>query len=241
MSILIFVLSLILLVAAAASGYASLDILPTSTGVLYALAGTVAACAAVVTFALAVLISRIDRLTKFAGPSDRRSILRPGFGVTPSAEPAPAAGLATSHWRRNRTASTTWKRLRTRARSTSIAPAICLHSRRSKRSSRLGRASGAAEHHRQLFVGRGQLQDFLRRLDRGRDERGNVPVRLHGRLQTASRGDKSTGGVDRIDSAETAVKAPAPRPREVRAVAGLPTSGLLSLGSRRGFPNQLAF
>jgi hypothetical protein len=90
MSILIFVLSLILLVAAAASGYASVDLLPTSTGVLYALAATVAACAAVVTFALAVLIRRIDRLTKLAGPSDRRSILRPGFGVTPSAEIAPA-------------------------------------------------------------------------------------------------------------------------------------------------------
>jgi hypothetical protein len=94
MSILIFVLSLILLVAAAASGYASVDLLPTSTGVLYALAATVAACAAVVTFALAVLIRRIDRLTKLAGPSDRRSILRPGFGVTPSAEIAPASEVS---------------------------------------------------------------------------------------------------------------------------------------------------
>jgi hypothetical protein len=92
MSILIFVLSLILLVAAAASGYASVDLLPTSTGVLYALSASVAACAAVVTFALAVLIRRIDKLTKLAGPSDRRSILRPGFGVTPLAEPAPATG-----------------------------------------------------------------------------------------------------------------------------------------------------
>ena len=51
MSILIFVLSLILLIAAAASGYQSVDLLPTSIGVLYALAGAVAACAAVVTFA----------------------------------------------------------------------------------------------------------------------------------------------------------------------------------------------
>jgi hypothetical protein len=94
MSILIFVLSLILLVAAAASGYASVDLLPTSTGVLYALAAAVAACAAVVTFALAVLIRRIDRLTKLAGPSDRRSILRPGFGVTPSGETAPASEVS---------------------------------------------------------------------------------------------------------------------------------------------------
>jgi hypothetical protein len=91
MSILIFVLSLILLIAAAASGYESVDLLPTSTGVLYALGGAVAACAAVVTFALGVLIRRLDRLTKLVGQSDRASILRPGFGVTPSAETAPAS------------------------------------------------------------------------------------------------------------------------------------------------------
>jgi hypothetical protein len=71
-AILIFILSLILLVAAAASGYQSLDLLPTSTGVLYALAGAVAACGAVVTFAIGVLTSRIGALTKLvresAGP-----------------------------------------------------------------------------------------------------------------------------------------------------------------------------
>jgi hypothetical protein len=96
MSILIFVLSLILLIAAAASGYASVDLLPTSTGVLYALGGAVAACAAVVTFALAVLIRRIDRLTKLVGQSDRPSILRRGFGVTPLAETAPASEVASA-------------------------------------------------------------------------------------------------------------------------------------------------
>jgi hypothetical protein len=94
MSILIFVLSLILLIAAAASGYASVDLLPTSTGVLYALAGAVAACAAVVTFALAVLIRRVDRLTKLVGPSDRPSILRPGFGVTPLPETGPTSEVS---------------------------------------------------------------------------------------------------------------------------------------------------
>jgi hypothetical protein len=64
MAILIFVLSLILLAAGAASGYASLDLLPTGLGVLYALAGAVAVSAAVMTFALAVAIRRIDRLAK---------------------------------------------------------------------------------------------------------------------------------------------------------------------------------
>jgi hypothetical protein len=94
MSILIFVLSLILLIAAAASGYASVDLLPTSIGVLYALGGAAAACAAVITFALAVLIRRIDRLTKLVGQSDTPSILRPGFGVTPLAETAPASEVS---------------------------------------------------------------------------------------------------------------------------------------------------
>ena len=79
-----------MLIAAAASGYASIDLLPTSTGVLYALRGMVAACAAVITFALAVLIRRIDRLTKLVGRPDTSSIFRPGFGVTPLAETAPA-------------------------------------------------------------------------------------------------------------------------------------------------------
>jgi hypothetical protein len=64
MAILVFLLSLILLVAGAAAGYQSLDLLPTSDGVLYALAGAVAVCAAVVTFAVAVVIRRIDALTQ---------------------------------------------------------------------------------------------------------------------------------------------------------------------------------
>ena len=64
MAILIFVLSLILLIVGLASGYQSLNLLPTGIGVLYALAGTVAACAAVLTFAIGVLIRRIDELTK---------------------------------------------------------------------------------------------------------------------------------------------------------------------------------
>jgi hypothetical protein len=64
MAILIFVLSLILLIAGLASGYQSLNLLPTGLGVLYALAGAVAVCAAVVTFAIGVLIRRIDALTQ---------------------------------------------------------------------------------------------------------------------------------------------------------------------------------
>ena len=90
MAILTFVLSLILLIAAAASGYASIDLLPTSTGVLYALAGVVAACAAVVTFALAVLIRRIDSIRKLVRRSAGPLAFPLAFEATPSTETAPA-------------------------------------------------------------------------------------------------------------------------------------------------------
>jgi hypothetical protein len=87
---LIFILSLILLIAGAASGYESIDLLPTSTGVLYALAGAVAVCAAVVTFAVAVLIQRVDALTKIVRESAALSVLPAAFEDAPSAEIAPA-------------------------------------------------------------------------------------------------------------------------------------------------------
>ena len=89
-AILIFVLSLILLIAGVASGYESLDLLPTSTGVLYALAGAVAVCAAVVTFAIAVAIRRIDALTKLLRQSTWSSALPAAFEVTHSTETGPA-------------------------------------------------------------------------------------------------------------------------------------------------------
>ena len=62
MAIFVFALSLALLVAGLASGYMSLDLLPTSVGVLYALSGAVAVALAVVAFALGVLTRRIDAL-----------------------------------------------------------------------------------------------------------------------------------------------------------------------------------
>ncbi len=86
MAVLIFALSLILLVAGAAGGYASLDLLPTSDGVLYALAGAVAVCAAVVTFAIGVAIWRIDRLAQLI----RQSVSPAPGDITPASEPAQA-------------------------------------------------------------------------------------------------------------------------------------------------------
>jgi len=84
MAILVFVFSLLLLVAGLASGYMSLDLLPTSVGVLYALSGAVAVALAVVTFALGVLIRRIDALAKLTRQPVAPLAAEPG-----AAEPAP--------------------------------------------------------------------------------------------------------------------------------------------------------
>ena len=93
MAILIFILSSILLIAAAASGYQSLDLLPTSIGVLYALIGAVAACGAVVTFAIGVLTWRIGALTKLVRQSAGPSALPIAFEAAPSAETASAGAV----------------------------------------------------------------------------------------------------------------------------------------------------
>jgi hypothetical protein len=89
-TILIFILSLILLIAAAASGYQSIDLLPTSIGVLYALIGAVAACGAVVTFAIGVLTWRIGALTKLVQQSAMPLAVPAAFEAAPSTETAPA-------------------------------------------------------------------------------------------------------------------------------------------------------
>jgi hypothetical protein len=86
MAILIFVLSAVLLIAGGASGYQSLDLLPDVMGVLYALAGAVSVAAAVVTFAIGVLILRVDALAKLVRQSGAPAIL----DAAPDSEPAPA-------------------------------------------------------------------------------------------------------------------------------------------------------
>ena len=86
MAILIFVLSVVLLIAGAASGYQSVDLLPDVMGVLYALAGAVSVAAAVVTFAIGVMILRVDALAKLVRQSGAPAIL----DAAPDSEPAPA-------------------------------------------------------------------------------------------------------------------------------------------------------
>jgi hypothetical protein len=90
MAILIFVLTFVLLVAAAASGYQSLNLLPTGIGVLYALAGAAAASAAVMTFAIAVLIRRIDALARLVRQSSQAPAVPAGLEMAQMNGTAPA-------------------------------------------------------------------------------------------------------------------------------------------------------
>jgi hypothetical protein len=98
MAILVFVFSLLLLAAGLASGYMSLDLLPTSLGVLYALSGAVAVAFAIVAFALGVLIRRIDALAKLVRQPVALLAAEPGAaalapleaGPLPSEQPASA-------------------------------------------------------------------------------------------------------------------------------------------------------
>jgi hypothetical protein len=62
MAIFVFALSFMLLAAGFASAYLSLDLIPTSLGVLYALAGAVAISIALLAFALGVAIRRLEAL-----------------------------------------------------------------------------------------------------------------------------------------------------------------------------------
>ena len=94
MAILVFILSLVLLVAGAASGYQSLDLLPTGIGVLYALAGAVGVAAAAITFAIWVAIRRIDALTKLVRQSAAARALDATPDDVPAIEPPPAEGAA---------------------------------------------------------------------------------------------------------------------------------------------------
>jgi hypothetical protein len=88
MAFLLFGLSLVLLLVGVASGYQSLDLLPTGMGVLYAISGAVAVCMAIVTFALGVLIRRIDALTELVR---RRESSAPGAAEAATLHPTLAA------------------------------------------------------------------------------------------------------------------------------------------------------
>jgi hypothetical protein len=86
MAILIFLLSLALLVVGVAAAYMSLDLLPTGPGLLYALSGAAAAAMAIVTFALGVLVWRVDKLAALVRQSGA-AYGAPTDGPSPTAPP----------------------------------------------------------------------------------------------------------------------------------------------------------
>jgi hypothetical protein len=87
MAFLVFALGLVLVVAGLDGFYLSLDLLPTSVGVLYALGGAIGVSMAILAFALGVLIRRIDALTELARQ-------RPGVVGASRADPLFAAPTA---------------------------------------------------------------------------------------------------------------------------------------------------
>jgi hypothetical protein len=96
MAVLVFLLSLVLLAAGLASGYTSLDLLPTIMGLVYACAGVVAIVAAVIVFALGVVAVRLGRLSRTvreqAAALASLSALAPALAEAAAEfEPAPAA------------------------------------------------------------------------------------------------------------------------------------------------------
>lgn len=64
MAFLVFLLSLILIAVGLVSGYASLDLLPTSPGLVYAFAAVVAVVGGILVFALGLVVVRLGGLTR---------------------------------------------------------------------------------------------------------------------------------------------------------------------------------
>jgi hypothetical protein len=181
MAILVFVFSLLLLAAGLASGYMSLDLLPTSLGVLYALSGAVAVALAIVAFALGVLIRRIDALAKLVPQPVALLAAEPGAAALAPLEAGPLPAQVFEEPASAETESV--------ARAAALAEDAedPINENRAGHLPTLGAIEPAFETpHRSLFRRRRQLHDLRRRLDRGRNGRRRLQVRLDGRFQALS-------------------------------------------------------
>jgi hypothetical protein len=94
MSVLIFVLSLVLLAGGLLSGYMSLDLIPTSPGLIYAFAGAVSVVGAIVVFALGVLVFRVGRMTRALREQAAAAAAFAAVAAAPAQEPAEPPALA---------------------------------------------------------------------------------------------------------------------------------------------------
>jgi hypothetical protein len=96
MAFLVFALGLVLVVAGLDGFYLSLDLLPTSVGVLYALGGAIGVSMAILAFALGVLIRRIDALTELA--RQRLGVIGASRADPLFAAPTAEAGPSAVEW-----------------------------------------------------------------------------------------------------------------------------------------------
>ena len=92
MVVLVFVLGLILAIAGGGALFASVDLLPTEIGILYAACGTVALCAGVIVLAIGALIRRVDQLAEDFGaravePAFATGVAAHGLAAHPHIEP----------------------------------------------------------------------------------------------------------------------------------------------------------
>ena len=91
MAIFVFALGLVLAICGGASQAASVDLLPTELGMLYAIAGIVALCSACIVISIGALITRIGKPSE-AGPRAVEKALAPR--AEPAAPPVIAPVLA---------------------------------------------------------------------------------------------------------------------------------------------------
>jgi hypothetical protein len=64
MVVLVFILGLILAIAGGSALFASVDLIPTEAGSLYAACGTIALCSGVIVLAIGALLRRVDQLAE---------------------------------------------------------------------------------------------------------------------------------------------------------------------------------
>ena len=92
MVVLVFVLGLILAIAGGGALFASVDLLPTEIGILYAACGTVALCCGIIVLAIGALIRRVDQLAedfvaRAAEPGFAHGAVAHGHAPHPHIEP----------------------------------------------------------------------------------------------------------------------------------------------------------
>src|SRR5271170_6415496 len=98
MAIFVFVLGLLLTILGCGSLLASVDLLPTEVGILYAGCGTVAASSGLIVLSIGALIRRVDALGRIwrASPPEPTPFETLASEAEPPLEPEPVASIESS-------------------------------------------------------------------------------------------------------------------------------------------------